>query len=144
MAQKSIADRMKPSDGPPTYPCTAIFSNETPADWGVNIIAIGADFFYEDGSSAQVGPLAITIPGPSGNASLSSPNPLKCCVKVVGAVTVKAQNENPQSFSKTNDAPADQCWLQTHFILAPQKSISSKVHSSGIKTADALTLTDKR
>jgi hypothetical protein len=123
-----------------TYPCAAIFSNDTPADWGAHLIAVGADFFYEDNTSAQVGPTQVDVPGPNGSVSLSSPNPLKCVVKVLGAVTVKVQDENPQSFSKENQAPADQCFTQTNFVLAPQPSVASTAHKTGLKVKDVLHL----
>lgn len=122
----------------PPYPCTAIFVNECPPDWDVHIIAMGADFFYDDGTSAQVGPVAVRIDGPNGSASLSSPNPMKCTIRVLGAISVKADGEAPQTFSKQNTAAPGNCMLQTNFILAPKAVQPKTEHAKGTTFYDLL------
>lgn len=127
----------------PTYPCVAQFHNETPAGWNVHIIAIGADFFYDDGTSVQVGPVQVDIAGPNGMVPLNSPNPKKCVVKVFGAIMVKAPGQNPQPFSKTNQAQPGQCMLLTHFILAPKATVDKKDHAARLDPAQVLSLEEK-
>jgi hypothetical protein len=53
------------------------FHNELPPQWNVHIVAIGARFFYDDGTDVQVGPTPVDIAGPNGMVPLSSPDPAK-------------------------------------------------------------------
>ena len=139
-ASQSIAERLK---SPPPYPCTAVFTNELPASWDVHIIAVGADFFYDDGTSAQVGPVAVDVVGPSGTVSLSSPNPLKCVNKVFGGASVKAPGEDPHLLTKTNTGQPGFCMLQTFFRVVPINTVKSAAHAKGLKVEDVVELIDR-
>ncbi len=120
-----LRDLLQAMEAPSTFPCVAQFHNETPPEWNVHIIGIGAVFKYEDNSAVQVGPIAVDIAGPNGMVPLNSPNPAKCVVRVTGAISVKAPGQDPQPFSKENAASPGNCLLLTHFILAPKSAVSS-------------------
>ena len=122
-----LLDAFRAFDDPPPsqlYPCTAIFVNECPVAMNVHIIAIGAKFFYDDGSDKQAGPVAVDLGGGGSEASLSSPDVTKCTVHVLGVVAVKHANDPPQNFQKQNDAVPGHCMIQTNFVLAPKSDVA--------------------
>lgn len=105
------------------YPCVAQFHNETPGTWNVTIIAIGALFHYDDGSSIQVGPTPVNLTA-GATQSLTSPDIAKCVQRVTGALTAIAPGHPQQSFGKDNTCPPDSCMQLTHFVLAPKPAIA--------------------
>lgn len=125
MAKEDVLVSMM-ADGP-YYPCVAQFHNDLPANWPVRIIAIGAVFFYDDGTHDQVGPKAVNIPPGGHMEALEAPNIKKCVQQVTGAMSVKQEGYDPVSLSRANTCPPDRCMTLTHFVLYPKKDVAKSV-----------------
>jgi hypothetical protein len=117
-------DLLTVTDSGAVFPCVVQFHNELPPQWNVHIVAIGARFFYDDGTDVQVGPTPVDIAGPNGMVPLSSPDLAKCVRQVFGAWRAVQPGHEPRNLSRMNEGQPGNCMLITHCIIKPRASVS--------------------
>ncbi|MFF3821404.1 hypothetical protein ACFYYD_33365 [Streptomyces bluensis] len=104
--------------------CTVEVFNNTPAEWGITIVAVGSRFTYQDsqgnviGTSDDVKPNVAVTSGQS--VTTHSSNADECVRSVDTVIVVTAPDEpNPAAYESTASGDAQSCIIYAPMILGP-------------------------
>jgi hypothetical protein len=108
--------------------CDVVFQNQTPADWDVRIIEIGAHFFYQDANGKPTRDWQTTRSAnlDSGQQdTLSSDDPNGCVAGVYAGITAYVPQQGNQVFTNASTTDPKHCLVNVPFVLAPTGSIAT-------------------
>lgn len=109
--------------------CTVNFVNNTPADWDVRIIEVGAHFFYQDekGNPTRDWQTTKSANLDSGQSdSILSDDPNGCVLAIYAGCTAYVPGDGNKTFTSPTTGDKDHCILSTNFVLGPAAAISGE------------------
>lgn len=105
--------------------CTVVFSNRTPSNWKVQIVEIGAKWWYKDDDDIPTGGSDMDhrrVRLSTGQSdSLVSPSE-ECVFQTLSLVKVKAGNSDPEIFQRRDASGPDKCLVRVGVVLAPRSA----------------------
>jgi hypothetical protein len=105
---------------PPTGSiCTVYVKNKCPQDWGIVIIEAGARFFNRDGTDFFTGTIPMNLPS-GAQDQLSSNDPAKCVLTVIGAVKITEPGQPEQILTATSNSRPNECGVGVNFTIGPK------------------------
>jgi hypothetical protein len=123
MTNDELVAALRSSAAVPLAICTFEIRNDCPSGWDVTIVAAGANFYYDDGSSETDAPRAVNLK--SGQAaSFYSKKEDGCVTRIFFACTVSVPEEGTQNFTDDiTDVPAGQCMISRGVSLGPKSNM---------------------